>query len=252
MSKNTPTNPERWKQVDRLRRSLLPTNIRIISRSMVRAIEPFKQYLNDSRFQEQALMSVDLIDSEQIEKGYEELYVRTIPFFARRTFREIGAKEQKDVEDLWLETARDYIRSGVIADRIAGVTDTTKDRVRGIIQRGIDDGLSIPDIARDIDKLGLDQIIRNRSTVISRTETINASNKGSIEGARATGLELEKEWIATPGGRTRDDHADADGQRVPMNEYFSVGGEELEYPGDPNGSAEQIIQCRCSLGYVPI
>jgi hypothetical protein len=25
-----------------------------------------------------------------------------------------------------------------------------------------------------------------------------------------------------------------------------VGGEELDYPGDPAGSPENIIQCRCS------
>ena len=26
-----------------------------------------------------------------------------------------------------------------------------------------------------------------------------------------------------------------------------MGGEQLEYPGDPSGSADQVINCRCSL-----
>ena len=30
---------------------------------------------------------------------------------------------------------------------------------------------------------------------------------------------------------------------------FSVGGEQLEYPGDPSGSAENVINCKCVIGY---
>jgi len=36
-----------------------------------------------------------------------------------------------------------------------------------------------------------------------------------------------------------------DGVRVPLNENFNVDGEMLEYPGDPSGSAGNIINCRC-------
>jgi len=32
-----------------------------------------------------------------------------------------------------------------------------------------------------------------------------------------------------------------------MNETFSNG---LEVPGDPNGESEEIINCRCTVGYI--
>ena len=55
-----------------------------------------------------------------------------------------------------------------------------------------------------------------------------------------------KIWVATLDGNTRDAHAGADGQEVPIDMPFNVGGEALMFPGDPNGSAENVINCRCS------
>jgi hypothetical protein len=31
---------------------------------------------------------------------------------------------------------------------------------------------------------------------------------------------------------------------------FDIGGEALMYPGDPAGSAGQVINCRCAMGWV--
>ena len=39
---------------------------------------------------------------------------------------------------------------------------------------------------------------------------------------------------------------------VKMGGMFEVGGEELEYPGDPNGSPENVIQCRCQALYIDL
>ena len=44
---------------------------------------------------------------------------------------------------------------------------------------------------------------------------------------------------------TRSAHRSADGQRVDINERFLVDGESLKFPRDPNGSAKNIINCRC-------
>ena len=37
------------------------------------------------------------------------------------------------------------------------------------------------------------------------------------------------------------------GQKVGEFDKFFVGGEELEYPGDPKGKAGNIINCRCKV-----
>lgn len=91
---------------------------------------------------------------------------------------------------------------------------------------------------------------RARSRVIARTESHASANAATQEAARATGLPMLKEWVSSSGSRTRDDHADADGQTRQLNEPFVVGGEELMFPGDPRGSAEQVINCRCASVHV--
>jgi uncharacterized protein with gpF-like domain len=54
-----------------------------------------------------------------------------------------------------------------------------------------------------------------------------------------------KEWLTAGDERVRDMHVAADGQITKLDDYFNVGGEYLMYPGDPNGSPENIINCRC-------
>lgn len=93
-------------------------------------------------------------------------------------------------------------------------------------------------------------LARARSRVIARTESHGSANAATQIAAQSTGLPMSKEWVASGGSRTRDDHADADGQTVPLNTPFVVGGEELMFPGDPNGSAENVISCRCASVHV--
>jgi len=64
------------------------------------------------------------------------------------------------------------------------------------------------------------------------------------------GVKMLKEWLPTLDGRTRPDHAAMAGSDpIPLEEKFLVGGEEMDRPGDPNASAEQVCGCRCTLGY---
>jgi HK97 family phage portal protein len=135
------------------------------------------------------------------------------------------------------------------AKLVGFVSRTTLDKLSGIIGVGVGEGLSMPAIAELIDALYLDQIIPDRSIVIARTETIRATNRGSQDAALATGLDLNKVWIATDDDRTRPAHLLADRQTTDMRGAFTVDGEQLEYPGDPNGSAGNVIQCRCTVIY---
>ena len=55
------------------------------------------------------------------------------------------------------------------------------------------------------------------------------------------------QWLATRDGRTRDAHAEADGQIQPVTSPFIVGGDPMLYPGDPNGGADNTVNCRCAM-----
>ncbi|QRG68590.1 phage minor head protein [Brevibacillus choshinensis] len=86
-----------------------------------------------------------------------------------------------------------------------------------------------------------------RAVTISRTLSTAAANGGKLEGWKQSGLVKKKRWRAANNKRTRKDHKDANGQEVDIDKPFKVGGEKLMHPGDPAGSAKQIVQCRCSM-----
>lgn len=91
---------------------------------------------------------------------------------------------------------------------------------------------------------------------IARTEVHTAANMGSQEMAEEMstgedGIDLVKEWGATEDARTRPTHAAADGQLRELKEPFHVGDVNLDFPGDPNGPPEEIINCRCVALYWP-
>jgi len=54
-------------------------------------------------------------------------------------------------------------------------------------------------------------------------------------------------WTTMHDSKVRDAHAAADRQRRPPGSVFLVGGERMRYPGDPRGSLENTINCRCVL-----
>lgn len=62
------------------------------------------------------------------------------------------------------------------------------------------------------------------------------------------GEELQAIWIATLDGKTRPTHWAADGQRIPLGSTFTVGEDQLRFPGDPLGSPAETFNCRCRVG----
>ncbi len=135
------------------------------------------------------------------------------------------------------------------ATKVKQIDATTLAMLQAALADGIANGESTAQLADRIDALYLDEIIPNRSQTIAATEVCTASNYASMQAAQQSGLTLNKVWLASADAHTRPAHADADGQIVPMDEPFEVGGEQLDYPGDPSGSAANICNCRCTTYY---
>lgn len=145
-----------------------------------------------------------------------------------------------------------------VANRMVGVPDQVFDMVASQVAQAVNLGEGIPQIADRVDNIlsttGSSNW-PNRATVTARTESIGALNAGRADAFRAvveqTGTPMEKVWLATIDDRTRETHEEADGQRVPVDQPFILGegdaGVELDFPGDPNGPAEEVIQCRCTM-----
>lgn len=184
---------------------------------------------------------------------YENMAADAIEAFGGRIVgqgKNIGlVPERRDFAHFFTRIATEYVADEMVRQRIVAVSLTTRQGIVDQVARGQAGGLGAEAIARSIAK-AVPSIAITRGAVIARTETHGAANAGADAAARATGLKLRKEWVATSGGRTRDAHRDANGSIVDMDEPFIVGGERLRYPGDPAGSAANTINCRCAVSHI--
>jgi SPP1 gp7 family putative phage head morphogenesis protein len=88
---------------------------------------------------------------------------------------------------------------------------------------------------------------RGNVLTIARTETAPAFNYATTEAWTESEIVGEKEWLTAKDDEVRPHHVEADGQVVRLEDPFEVDGESLDFPGDPNGSPENIINCRCTM-----
>jgi hypothetical protein len=121
------------------------------------------------------------------------------------------------------------------------------------LQEGFKRGESIDELAARV--RGAGKISARNAELVARSTVIEASNAGSIATARASGLDMQKEWINTHDARTRPTHQDealggVGGQRVDLNAQFTVGGFSADAPGDPTLPPQEKYRCRCTVGYV--
>ena len=120
--------------------------------------------------------------------------------------------------------------------------------VAHLVRGAHEEGLSIPDIASQVDGLFENRYIEGwKAEQIARTATIPSSNAGS----HATYIDapgvVGEEWLATvTDNRTRPSHREADEQVVAPGTRFIVGGHTARFPGDPTLPLDELINCRCS------
>lgn len=150
----------------------------------------------------------------------------------------------------------DYLSTAV--NRMSNTPEQVYRQITDEIAQGVAAGESVPQLAARVQtvfEVTGNPFWENRATVVARTEAQAAVNAGSLAGAGQqeidTGRPMLKTWQATVSQpeRTRPAHLKADGQEVPIRQPFTVGGEQLQYPGDPTGSAGNVIQCRCDLTF---
>ena len=124
-----------------------------------------------------------------------------------------------------------------------------KRQISAQVTAGILQGESIGKLA---DRLQINIPNMNRASAVrsARTAVTNAENAGrqdAFQQAAEMGIKVYKRWVATKDGRTRHEHGRADGQIVPHDKPFTVGGEKLMFPGDNAGSPWNIYNCRCRM-----
>lgn len=132
--------------------------------------------------------------------------------------------------------------------RITEITQLTRTEIMRSLVESHDAGLSIPHAARAMVR-DVGATNKTRATLIARTEFIGAQNGASLAAVQISGAAQTKTWLAVSDERTRQDHADADGQTVALADPFDVGGFPMAHPGDQSAPAEEVCNCRCTLTY---
>lgn len=149
-------------------------------------------------------------------------------------------------------------------NRMVNIGDQVWGQIQTQLSEGFAAGESINQLASRLNTVA--GLSTPRALVTARTEVIGAANAGAYEQMVFSGFtdeEVSKQWLATEDPRTRKSHREADGQTVALHQPFvvdvvqSVGGvdvtvgtENLNFPGDPLGSAGNVINCRCSIAFV--
>lgn len=96
--------------------------------------------------------------------------------------------------------------------------------------------------------VGMNKASATRNARTAMTGAQNAGRQQAYDRAKAMGIKVKKEWVATLDGRTRHSHGQADGQQVELDGKFTVGRAKMRYPGDvQNGTPEEIYNCRCTM-----
>ncbi|GGL55091.1 phage head morphogenesis protein [Halocalculus aciditolerans] len=159
---------------------------------------------------------------------------------------------QRHALDISMDLTRDEVIR-VLESNALAMSEATTQRIVGdlseALARGYREGMSIPDIADVLEDEVFEDMRGWESERIARTNVVSGSNKGATEAYRDSGA-VGKEWVATSGPRTRKTHREADGQVVPIDGTFVVGGAQADHPGDASLPLDELINCRCTVAPV--
>lgn len=190
----------------------------------------------------------------RMEATYQQMAMASITAFGGRILDQgksagLVLERKEDFGQTMRRLALDYVQQESMRRRITEVTETTRRQIINAVDAGYKEGIGTREIGQSIRGI-IGDLAGFRSNMIARTETHGAANFGSDSAAKMTGLPLKREWLAAQDERTRETHQAANGQIVGQNEDFEVGGVILKYPGDPSGPANEVINCRCAVGYI--
>lgn len=180
--------------------------------------------------------------SEYLTQSYEDGFIGTMYDLQNQGIPLIFPIDQEQVaEAIQTET---NLSESLYTAMGHDIKDLQK-KISGEISRGLSSGQMYSEITRNIASWA--RIPKNNAMRITRTEAHRIQCRAGMNAcqkAKSKGADVVKQWDASLDAKTRDSHARIDGEIKELDEKFSNG---LMYPGDPAGSAAEVINCRCAL-----
>ena len=129
--------------------------------------------------------------------------------------------------------------------RLGEDVDLLKKKITAQVSRSVATNMTYAQTAKAL--AGQARIGYNNAIRIARTEGHRIQTTATMDAmtaAKDRGANIVKQWDSTLDARTRTSHAVLDGEIRELNKPFSNG---LDFPGDPDGAAAEVINCRCAL-----
>jgi len=196
------------------------------------------------------------LEFKELEAEIQASYVRAGQI-GSMIYTDLDKVKTKRLNPFFSEFWNNWIVSNssiFILNKVRTIRETLLAEISGVVLQAIENAQDLRTITTIIkDHVKEPNFYRWQAQRIARTETTTAMNTAMQVAGEQSGLRLNKVWISALDGRTRDAHADLAGTSIPQDDVFrTINGNSLAYPGDPNGAAEEIINCRCSLAYEPV
>ena len=205
---------------------------------------------------------ITYVNKEMIFDSYVKVYEEIGTKHGKRVGRQIN--KQINQKDFTVDRFLNEFKINLIKflldnqkERLSNVRQSYIQYITHIIAKGVEDGKTLSIIATDMEKLIKSRnFYRWQALRIARTETTAASNYAATISSSVSGVLMDKVWVSALDARTRQepdskfDHYHMNQVKMPLEQHFNVSGEELMFPGDPKGSAGNVVNCRCSVAQV--
>jgi HK97 family phage portal protein len=184
----------------------------------------------------------------ELEGALKRMMGKVRPIY-RLTMKEIATSALKElgVDDPFNLSSANVLRflNKQAASKIEGTLKTTRRELRTTLVEGLEARENLAQLAQRVSEV-FEDAKGARAWAIARTETGRAANFANVEAYEQSRVVEGKTWLATRDDKTRETHREADGQTVALEEKFTVGDDELDYPLDPAADPGETINCRCT------
>lgn len=205
-------------------------------------------------------LTPDVIPSRPMRVALKKVYIVAGLSNSNKVFRNIkGQIKSSSRDDKWTWVIAEYLKTNGLDKVSIDITDTLKDKIKQEIIKGHEQGWGVDKIVRSLNEAEFPNWMAKR---IVRTELNKASNIGAMVAAADLDIAVQKEWLSAQDDRTRRiprdqyDHLDMNGKTIGFDERFIVPStksiDAMLHPGDPDASVGNIVNCRCTLVFVPI
>lgn len=160
----------------------------------------------------------------------------------------------------WNQAVTDYLNQFILVRAVLPVTEGTKKQILRILLQGQAEGWGIDRIIKELQNEEVNELTVFRARRIVRTELSISANFADKMVQDSVPFEVEKTWISVKDNRRRHSHEMMDGVTVDGDADFHVpiirkrvqiGIDLMSGPGDPEATAGNVINCRCTRALVP-